>query len=735
VISPSTEAVRAAQLTIDRIYGDTSLSGLSPHGVMISPDGQRVGFLRGRPDDQFQLDLWAYDVRDHQSHLIVDSKLLLPGEKISDAEKARRERARTAAFHGILTYDWSPDGRMVLFPLGDTLYVADLDAHRSAAPRQVAAGAGLIDPQISPKGRFVSFVRDQNLFVVELATGVERQLTRDGGGTVHNAEAEFIAQEEMDRSHGYWWAPDDGAIAFEQFDESPVPIVKRFEVYPDRTEVIEQRYPKAGDSNVVVRLGLVSPSGGAVRWIDLGPNADIYLTRVDWLPDGKSVSYQRQTRDQKRLDLIAVDLASLAQRTLLTETAATWVNLNDDLRFLKKQPAFIWCSERSGYNHVYLYGTDGVLIRPLTSGDWTIDAVTAVDEKSGLVYYSSNRDTVIDNQVYTIRLDGDASQKPVRISEGDGWHGATFARDANTVSLYVDSYSNPTTPPQTSIRGPDGRFLAWIEENRLDEHHPYWPYRDSHVMPEFGAIAAEDGQSLAYCLYRPSGFDSAKRYPVFLSVYGGPGGQMATRGWGDLFNQYMAQHGYIVFMLDNRGTPRRGRRFADALYHRFGDIEVRDQLAGIRWLKQQPFVDPARIGVYGWSYGGYMTVMMLAKGGSELAAGVAGAPVTEWRDYDTHYTEQFLGTPEENAAGYDSSAVWTALPGLTAPLLLIHGMADDNVLFLNSTQLMAALQKQGTQFRLMTYPGGKHGLSTRAMQKHVHHLIADYFDEMVKGRK
>ncbi len=722
----------AEKLSIDLIFGGKSLSGRTPHGVRISPDGHKVGFLRGRDDDQYQLDLWVYDVDNRKTRMLVDSKKILPEENLSDAEKARRERSRTASLHGILDYDWSPDGRKLLFPLGDILYLYDLNAKSSTAMRKVAEGAGLIDPKISPKGGFVSFVRDQNLCVVDLKTGKERQLTTDGKGTIHNAEAEFVAQEEMGQHSGYWWSPDDSTIAFKQYDESPVPITRRYEIYPNRTEVIEQRYPAAGDSNAIVRLGLIRPTGGDVRWIDLGANTDIYLPRVEWLPDGKTVSYQRQSRDQKRLELIAVSLATLEQRPLLTETSETWVNLNNDLHFLKKQPAFVWASERSGFKHLYLYGLDGKVISTLTGGEWNIDGVLAVDESKNLIYISSNRDTVIDKQIYTVRLDGNPSQVPLRLSTGDGWHGASFASDADKVSLYVDSYSNPQTPPQTSIHGPDGRHLAWIEENKLDERHPFWPYKDNLIMPEFGELKSEDGQALAYRISKPLGFDPSKRYPVFLTVYGGPGGQMVTRSWGDLFNLYMAQQGYVVFTLDNRGTPRRGRKFSDALYHRMGDVEVRDQLVGIRWLKEQPYVDSAHIGVFGWSYGGYMTLMLLAKASNELAAGAAGAPVTEWRVYDTHYTEQFLGRPQENADGYDSSAVFSSLKGLTSPLLVVHGMADDNVLFLNSTELMAALQNQGTQFQLMTYPGGKHGLSTPAMKKHAYHAIANFFDEKLK---
>lgn len=729
--SVTAQVAGSQPLTIERIYGDTSLSGVSPRGVKISPDGKRVGYLRGRKDDQYQLDLWVYDAKDHKPHLLVDSKSLLPQERLSEVERARRERARTASFRGILNYHWSFDGQKLLFPLGDTLYLCEFDASKNATLRRLVGGASVIDPQISPNAGFVSFVRDQNLFVIDLSTGGERQLTIDGGGTVHNAEAEFISQEEMGESRGYWWAPDDSQIAFKQYDESPVPIVRRFEIYADSTSIVEQRYPGAGESNVIARLGIVSPLGGDVRWIDLGENPDIYLPRVKWLPDGKSVSYQRQSRDQKLLELLAVDAATLAQRVVLRETSDTWVNLHDDLHFLERRAEFVWSSERSGYNHLYLYGVDGTLIRSLTAGEWNVDGLLDIDESSGLVYFASNRDTIIDKQIYTVRLD-DPSGEPALISSGSGWHDATFPDEADTVSLYVDRFSNPDTPPQTSVRGPDGTFLAWIEENRLDERHPYWRHAALHVSPEFGTIPAEDGQLLQYGMLKPPQFDPSKRYPVILSVYGGPTSQSVSRSWTDMFSQYLAQQGYVVFELDNRGTSRRGRRFSDALYRRMGDVEVRDQLTGVDWLKRQSYVDPSRIAVNGWSYGGYMAVMLLAKGGDRIAAAVAGAPVTDWRDYDTHYTEHYLDRPQDNPEGYDSSAVFGSLAGIKSPLLVIHGMADDNVLFVNTTELMSTLQKQGTQFRLMTYPGGKHGLSTPAMQKHVHHLMIDFFDEVLK---
>jgi dipeptidyl-peptidase-4 len=712
----------ADRLTLERIHADPALAGPGVRALRVAPDGARVTFLRGRPDNQFQLDLWEYNLKDQSTHRLVDSKLLVPNETLSAAEKARRERERTASLSGILSYSWSPDGKQLLVPIAGDLYLVDVA--KPDAARKVAAG-NVTDPKISPKGRYVSFVRDQNLFVIELASGREKQLTVDGKGTIHNGEAEFVAQEEMAQRTGYYWAPDDSAIAYKRYDESPVPVVRRFEIFADRTDVIEQRYPAAGDPNVLVELMIVSPSTGAQRKVDLGAEKDIYLVRADWSGDSKQLLYQRQARNQKKLELIAVDAASLAQRTLLTETSATWVSVHDDLRFLKNRSAFLWSSERSGRNHLYLYDLDGKLLHAVSSGDWGIDNVQAVDEKAGLVYVSSNRDAVIDKQTYALALDGSRPDQPKRISAGDGWHEATFARNG---AVFVDTFSDPSTPPQVSIRRPDGTLLSWLEHNEVDAKHPYANYKADHLPTEYGTLKANDGQSLYYSIIKPAHFNPGKRYPVFLSTYGGPHAQHVQRKWGNNFDQYMAQQGYVVFRLDNRGSSRRERAFTDAIYQQMGKREVEDQITGIDWLGGQSFVDAKRIGVFGWSYGGFMTLRLLAAASDKIAMGVAVAPVTDWALYDTHYTEQFVGgTPKSDPAAYSASGVFAHLDGLKSPLLLVHGMADDNVLFTNTTRLIDGLVNRGVKFDLMTYPGAKHGISSRAGQRHVYGTIENFF--------
>lgn len=755
MLSTTAHAAQPAQtkLTLEAITGNAPLSGPTLTKPQIAPDGSRVTFLRGKDDDRNQLDLWEYDVASGQTRLLVDSKVVLPGtETLSDEEKARRERQRISALSGIVDYQWSPDGKVLLFPLGGELYLYDLAKSGKAALRQLTDGGGFAtDPRISPRGGYVSFVRDRNLWVIELTSGREASLTGDGSDTIGNGVAEFVADEEMDRHTGYWWAPDDSALAFARIDESPVPVQKRYEVYPDRTEVVEQRYPAAGDANVKVRLGVVAPKPGATpQWIDLGRNEDTYLARVDWR-DPQRLTFQRQSRDQHLLELVETELATGKQRTLITERSATWVPLHNNLRFLE-DGRFVWSSERSGFEHLYLASEDGQEVKPITWGEWPVDKLLAVDEENSIIYFSAGRvyagggfmpDGMIDSSavaaapieshIHAVHLVGGPGGL-VTLSESPGMHSANFAKNA---SIYVDSWSNPETPPQIELFKADGTKLATLLTNDLsDPQHPYAKYRDAQRPTEFGTLTAADGKTpLHYSLIKPEGFDPAKKYPVVVFVYGGPAAQTVTRAWPGrsdaLFNQYLAQNGYLVFSLDNRGTPRRGAAFGGALYEKQGTVEVDDQLRGVDWLRSQAFVDGQRIGVYGWSNGGYMTLMLLGKHSEAYACGVAGAPVTDWALYDTHYTERYMNLPAANQAGYREASVFTHLDGLKSNLLLVHGMADDNVLFTNSTRLMSELQKRGKQFELMTYPGAKHGLKGSDLL-HRYRLTEDFLARCLK---
>ena len=722
-------SVAAESLTIERIFAAPDLSGASLRGARFSPDGKLVTYLQGKATNKDRLDIWAYDTTRRENRLLVDSAALVPEEgALSPEEEARRERARTSSLSGIVEYDFSADSRRLLIPLNGDLYLYDLTVTADRAVRRLTeTAAAETDARFSPRGRYVSFVRDQNLYVIDLTSGEERAITKGGAGVISFGMAEFIAQEEMDRSTGYWWSPDEAKIAYTRVDESPVDEVERFEIYAETVKVIRQRYPAAGRANAKVDLFVANLTNAATEARELPAAAagDGYLARVNWLPDSRSLAVQRQARNQQFLELLRIDIETGTAKRLLEERSDTWIDLYEELTFLKSRPAFIWASARSGYKHLYLYDLDGRLIRPLTSGHWMVvgdageRAVEAVDEKRGLVYFTANRETPLERHLYSAPLDGSSDPIEVerriqRVSTTPGWHSSVLSSNGQ---LWLDTYSNPDTPASLTLRRTDGRVIDVLVPNTLDESHPYAPFRAAHQRTEFGTLRAEDGQTLYYQLITPINFDPAKRYPVIVDVYGGPGNQRVRNAWGGFprgnegfFRQYLAQQGYVVFTLDNRGSGFRGTAFEGALYRRMGSIEIEDQVRGVEFLRSLPYVDARRVGVFGWSYGGYMALMAMVRAPDYFTAGVAGAPVTDWRLYDTHYTERFMSTPTDNPDGYRDGMVMTHAKQLRGRLLVMHGMADDNVLFTHSTALFKTLQDLRKPFEVMPYPGSKHAL-------------------------
>ncbi len=728
---------QAGDLPVERLFDAPDLQGPSLRQMRFSPDGKLVSYLKARDDAPAVFDLWAYDIARDAHRLLVDSRALAPAEgRLSAQEEARRERQRIAALRGIVDYQWSPDSGSLLVPLAGDLYHYDFGKQAAEAVRRLTATAAFeTDAKYSPRGRYVSFVRDQDLYAIEVATGTERRLTTGGGGTVSHGVAEFIAQEEMNRDTGYWWSPDEKHVAYARVDESPVAEVERFEIDAGGVRVLQQRYPATGHANAKVTLAILTLESGAVAWCDLG-DKDYYLARAEWYPESNRLLVQRQARDQKRLDVLSFPVTGGEARQLFSERSDTWVELHDDLYFLPERQEILWASQRSGHNHLYLYDYGGVLKGPVTAGDWEVigewgaPAVRGIDEKRGKVWFMATRKTPLERQLHVADLDDGTAREPGAVTSGDGWHAVTMSPDTKRFILI---YNDPAQPPQVSLHDAAGRRLAWLVENRIDANHPYAPYLDRHVLPEFGTLPAADGTPLHFQLYKPAGFEAGERYPAVLVVYGGPTVQTVQRRWGERRGsqtaQLFAQRGYVVFALDNRGSGGRGRKFTEALYHRLGGVEVEDQLKGVAWLKSQPFVDPARVGVYGWSYGGYMTLMLLGQSPGTFKAGVAGAPVTDYRLYDTHYTERYLGTPAENPEGYRLSNVLTYAGAIRDRLMIIHGMADDNVLFTNTTLLIPALVESGQPFELVPYPGSKHAaLSFRDTGIHGWKTILDFFD-------
>jgi dipeptidyl-peptidase-4 len=500
-------------------------------------------------------------------------------------------------------------------------------------------------------------------------------------------------------------------------------VVTRAAIGAEGTKLFEQRYPVAGSANALIELWIMAPDGSRKVKADLGAETDIYLARVDWTKDGKALLVQRQSRDQRRLDVLRVDPVTGASRLLFSETSKTWINLHDNLQPLA-DGSLLWSSERSGFSHLYHW--KGGKWRQLTRGNWEVEDVAGVDEKARRVYFTGTLDHPDARHLYWVRLDRPG--KPVRVTES-GWHNGAEMDEKATRALI--SRANPNQPNQVYLADASGKRIAWIEENRFGGDHPYAPFLDSHVTAEFGTLPAADGTPIPYKMLSPRR-EAGKRYPVFVQVYGGPSGGQVLQGWTNPLHQYLADKGWIVFSVDGRGTPRRGRDFADQLHLKLGGVETEDQLAGLKWLKTQDFVDAGKVTVYGWSYGGYMVLRLLEAAPGAYAAGISGAPVTKWELYDTHYTERFLGNPAKDPKPYEASSVLARADRIADPLLLLHGMADDNVVFENSTAMIAALQGAKKAFELMVYPGTTHAITGEARQIHLWTTIEDFLDRRVK---
>ena len=718
-----TAAVQSTQLSIERVFASPSLSGPVPRGVKLSPDGRWLTVLRNRPDDRERYDLWGYDRTTKQWRMLVDSAALSSGRELSEAEKMQRERQRIGDLKGVVTYTWRDDSAAILVPLDGELFLVHLDGR---SEKLGGGGGDLLNPALSPKGQYVSFVRGQRLWAGKAGAEAMPITPAESADTVHWGEAEFVAQEEMARFVGTWWSPDDTRIAVERFDDAGVGIVTRTAIGAESTKTFQQRYPAAGTANSEVSLYVMNPDGSARVQIDLGPDKDIYLARVDWAPDGKTLYVQRENRKQSALDMLAVDPATGKSRVLFSEQAAkdSWINLSDNYRLLN-DGSLIWWSERDGFGHLYRYNPrhhPDSQWQQLTTGDWVVTGLSGVDEKTGRVYFTATRDDVLAPQVYALNLGQPA--KIERLTEPGFTYGASMDKSGKTLLI---SRSSPSQPPQVYIADGKGKRLAWVEENKLDAAHPYAPYLASHRATTFGTIKAADGTKLHWKMITPA-MEPGKRYPVFFEHYGGPHSQTVTRGWANPLHQAIAAKGFIFFEIDNRGSANRGVKFEAALNRAMGSVEVEDQKAGALFLKGLPYVDGAKIATFGWSYGGYMTVKMLEADQGLYAAGIAVAPVTKWELYDTHYTERYLGDPRTDPQVYTKSNALADLARIRDPLLLIHGMADDNVVFENSSMLISALQAQAVPFEMMLYPGYTHRISGPRVSVHLWNTIFAFLD-------
>jgi dipeptidyl-peptidase-4 len=698
-----------APLTFDQIFA-ANRPGEWPKQIAWSPDGTRLGYLL--PGEEGGQALWELAVPSGEARLLLTSKDLpaTGGEEV-----------------GIDRYHFSPTGGAVLVAAGGELFLAP---GPGASPRRLTETPEQEDGEsFSPDGSRVAFTRGPDLYVLDLDRGKERPLTRDGkANLVLNGQTDWVYGEEIwDREpEGYWWSPDGERIAFYRFDEAGVESYPLVDFLPTYPRVTWQRYPKAGSANPRVSIGIVEVAKGRTVWLDTGGAPDDYLARVHWHPSGRELAVERLNRDQTRLEVLLCDAVRGRSSPLLIEEHPTWVNLSRDFRFLA-DGRFLWTSERTGFRHIYLYTPDGKLIQPLTQGPWSVTSIDGVDDREGWVIFSAHSAAgsgAAHRRVMRVAL---AGGDPLPLSPEPGWNQALVAPRGGH---WLYSEADADHPPRRFVVRPDGSRVKELPAGPAGAFDP-------GDLPRWESLAiwGLDGRKLPARILKPPGFDPAKRHPALMYHYGGPGSQVIVQRWDgrtrDLWHRMMAQRGYFVLSVDNVTTAFFGKEGEDKVHRDFGRFNLDAQLAGVEYLKTLPFIDPARIGLWGWSGGGSNTLTAMLSAPGVWRAAVAGAPVTDWKLYDSIWTERYLDTPQANPQGYAASSPITLAAKLRDPLLLIHGLADDNVHPQNSLAMARAFTAAGVPFEEAYYHGQTHAMKGQP-ERHMYERMTAFFDRHLK---
>ena len=727
----------AQKLTIEAIFAEGGLLGRAPEGVKWSPDGSKVSFVQ-RDDSGEHGALYYVDPATGKTELLVSSEKLSSLAPPASSIKDERQKEAVQRY-AIAAYLWSPDSKQLLFDSLGQLWLYSLE---SGTAVQFAVSADpVVDPKFSPSGDRLAYVRKHNLYVRDIKRGQEEALTRDGNENLLNGEVDWVYREELYTRSNYFWSPDGRTIAFLQMNQKEVPTYPITDWIPTHPTVDLQKYPKAGDPNPVVRLGVVPSNGGKVKWLSagsghegdlpLGNDPNVLVPRFGWVRDGLLWAMVLN-RVQNRLDIYFVDVQSGKSKLVMTESSDAWIDMHPEVDFelLASGDRFLWTSWRDGHYHIYLYqfdkqnplASDAKLVTQLTHGDWEVESINGVDEAQGLVYFTANEGDWRQANVFAVGLDGKNFH---RVSKENGTHEANFG-PANT-KRYVDNYSALATPPRLSLCSTDGTCTA------------VWLSRDvggyNLIPPKPVEFKAADGTTtLLGTLLLPEGgtMMTNGKAPLIVNPYGGPGAQSVRDAWGGstfLFDQILARQGFAVLQVDNRGMANRGKAFALPIKHNFGEIEFADQMAAVKQaLHQYPQLDGSRMGFWGWSYGGYFTLYTMQK--TDLfKTGVSVAPVTDWHNYDSIYTERYMGLPRDNEDGYHNSSPVNFAADLHGSLLEVHGTSDDNVHMQNTIQMVNSFINAGKQFQLMLYPRKTHGIAGPAARTHLFHLIEDHFEK------
>ncbi len=710
-------------LTIEEIFAPGGLAGRGPEDMEWSPDGTKLSYVQ-RNDEGEQGELWYVDAATGEKKVLLSAAKLASLAPDYEKIKNERERERVTRYH-VAAYVWTPDSKRLLFDAHGQLWLFDIAT--STAVQFTSAPDPSIDPKFSPDGSHVSYVRQHNLYVRPVSGKEEKQLTKDTGNELLNGDIDWVYAEELSVRSNYFWSPDSKQIVFLHMDETKVPPYPIDNLIPTQPTVDYQKYPKVGDPNPVVKLGVADAEKGKVRWITLTNDEDTYIPRFGWVRDG-ILWAELLNRNQDQMDLFFIDAKSGKSTKVLTETTpGAWINVNDDFRILKSGDRFLWSSWRDGNTQLYLYSFDkqnplaaeAKLENQITRGDFEVLGVEGVDEGSGTIFFSCNKNDPRQRQIYSSKLDGSGMQ---RVTPGEGMYSAQFADDARH---YEQMFVGPVTAPRISLCSVGGSCTSiWKGRDEVAEY--------GLRAPKYLEFKADDGTTLYGRLLLPENPPVNGKIPLIINIYGGPAAQMVLKELENPFDEVLSRQGFAIFAVDNRGTPNRDRKFQTTIRHEFGAIELKDQLTALdQLLADYPQLDKNRIGIWGWSNGGSMTVYAMTHT-DRFRAGVAVAPVTDQINYDSIYTERYMGQLKDDKEGYAQSDVTTDAAKLHGALLLAHGTGDDNVHFQNSMQMINALINAGKPFELMIYPNKTHSISGSEARDHLFHMIDNHFQRELK---
>ena len=716
-------AAAGQELTVESIYGSADLTGRAPDTVKWSPDGKKVSyFLHQEQGDKS--DLYYIDVTSGKPAVLVASEKIAAMKPPVAGSKDDREKDNRARY-GVAGYHWAPDSEHILFDSNGQLWYFTLASGKYVALSNPGESAG--DPKFSTDGKMLSYTRNHNLVVKSVSGGAERALTSNGTDNLLNAEVDWVYAEELDVRSNYFWSPDSRKILMMQMDQTKVPTYPITDYIPQHPSVYNEKYPKVGDHNPEVQLGVVNVSGGEVKWLHLTNEKDMYIPRFGWVKDGIAWATVLN-RAQNQIDLYFIDVNTDKSRIVLTEKSDTWIETDNNLQFLKSGDKFTWPSWRDGHTHLYLYsfdksnpmGADAKLVNQITKGDFEVFDIEGSADANNILFVTTNSGDARQRHLCSVKLDGSNFQCLTK----DGTHTASVSPNGQ---YFVDHFSALMTPPQLSFCKVGGTCDVFWKSKSIDAF--------KLVPPQFVDFKAEDGTVLHGLLFLPPNSEG-KKIPLLNNPYGGPHGQTVRDTWGGasmLFNEILMNDGIAVLQVDNRGMGARGKKFAATLIHNFGEVELKDQLASIdQALQKFPQLDSSRMGWWGWSYGGYMTLFAMTHS-DRFKAGVAVAPVTDWRDYDSIYTERYAGLVPQYDEGYKKGSPITYAADLKGHLLEVHGTSDDNVHMQNTMQMINAFIAANKQFDLQIYPRKTHSISGPGTRVHLFNRIRNHFRHELLG--